>query len=459
MSRERGGKDGGKRADARDAEVARAIDLHRGGRIADAWAIYERVLRDDPDHVTAVHFGGLLAFQQSERELGLAMVERALELDPDYVDARNNLGNMLKLQNRLSESEAQYRRVLESDPHRLEPMINLGVLARGRRAYDESEAWYRRAIEHDPDNPLVWSNLSGLLDSQGRTAEALDALQVSIDKAAGDDLSQEHLHVRRANILFRLGRYDDAAQIYRRMLDGDPGNETARHMLAALSGDAVPERAGEAYVRTLFDRFARSFDEVLDNLDYKAPALVGAVVARHYDGAGLGLRVLDAGCGTGLCGRHLETLATTLSGVDLSTGMLEQAKVTGCYDELIEAEIVTFLQDAGRWWDLIVSADTFCYFGALRPLLDAVGGALAPGGRLVFTVEREDGAPERGYVLHPHGRYAHTRGAVIEELARAGLVPESVEDVTLRLERGEPVRGFLVSAKMIRRTGDIAPAG
>ena len=427
-------------------ELATAIDWHRRGRIAEAWAVYERLLAADPDHVTAVHFGGLLAFQQGERALGMAMVERALALDPDYVDARNNLGNMLKLQNRLTESETHYRRALETAPDMAEPMLNLGVLARGRQAYDEAEGWYRRALEHDPDNPVAWMNLSGLLDAQGRAAESLDALQTALDKGVGDDPSQEHLHVRRANILYRLGRHEEAAVVYRRMLERDPANATARHMLAALSGENVPERPDASYVKTLFDRFSQSFDEVLDHLDYKAPSLVGALVARRHPAAGATLRVLDAGCGTGLCGCHLRPLSATLTGIDLSPGMLARADVTGHYDALIEAEMVDFLRGATEPWDLIVSADTFCYFGALDALLAAAAGALAQGGHLVFTVEREDGRPATGYVLHPHGRYAHTRDALTAGLARAGLSLRTLDEVVLRKERGEPVRGFLVEA-------------
>lgn len=445
-SRDKSGKTRAPRVEQIENELAEAIDLHRRGRMADAWAIYERILKANPDHVTAVHFGGLLAFQQGEKPLGMAMVERALELEPDYVDARNNLGNMLKLQNRLVESEAHYRRALKTAPDMPEPMINLGVLARSRQAYDEAETWYRRAIEQDPDNPFVWMNLSGLLDQQGRAAEALDALQQSIGKTIGDDISQEHLHIRRANILFRLGRLDEAATVYRRMLDGDPDNETARHMLAALSGEDVPERPGESYVRTLFDRFAQSFDEVLDNLDYKAPALVGGVVERHHGNAGATLRALDAGCGTGLCGRYLRPLSASLTGIDLSPGMLDRAEVTAYYDQLIEAEIVAHLKAAEEPWDLIVSADTFCYFGALGALLGASANALAPGGQLVFTVEAESGTTETGYVLHPHGRYAHTREYVTNGLSRAGLALQEMDEVVLRKERGEPVNGFLVCA-------------
>ena len=46
------------------------------------------------------------------------------------------------------------------------------------------------------------------------------------------------------------------------------------------------------------------------------------------------LDVLDAGCGTGLCGVLVAPFARRLTGVDLSEGMLAHAK-----DKILEAEL------------------------------------------------------------------------------------------------------------------------
>jgi len=59
--------------------------------------------------------------------------------------------------------------------------------------------------------------------------------------------------------------------------------------------------------------------------------------------------------------------------------------------------------------------------------------------------------PERFVSLQPHGRYAYTAGYVETVVGRAGFEDVAMEDVILRLERGEPVRGLLLSG---RRGGD-----
>ena len=426
--------------------LARAKQAHQKSDHHAADKLYNQLLKREPDNVDVLHFYGVLQYQHGDQAMGISMVRRAIALQPDYADAYNNLGNMLKLEGRLEEAEASYVRSLELSPTVVDSMINLGVLARSRQAYKESEQWCRKAIAHNPEHPLSYVNLASVLEQQGKPAEALDAVQISIQKTIQINASDEQLHYRRANILLRLGRTDDAREVYETWLKAIPGNQTAEHMLAAITGINVPDKPGEHYVKNLFDRFSQSFDEVLDNLGYKAPELVGEMVASSYPQPQQKLHILDAGCGTGLCGQYLKPYADRLIGVDLSAGMLSRAERTNHYDELIEAEIVQFLRDNAAEYDLVVSADTFCYFGVLEELFTGIGRSLNESGRLVFTVELTDLATDAGYLLQTHGRYCHAREYVEASLQQAGLATEKIEKVTLRYERAEAVEGYLVCA-------------
>jgi hypothetical protein len=88
-----------------------------------------------------------------------------------------------------------------------------------------------------------------------------------------------------------------------------------------------------------------------------------------------------------LCGPLLRPFARHLRGVDLSERMLQNAKARGGYDALHKAELTAFIQNYAHAFDLIVSADTLCYFGDLEPVCRAAHRALRPGGTLLFTVE------------------------------------------------------------------------
>jgi predicted TPR repeat methyltransferase len=157
--------------------------------------------------------------------------------------------------------------------------------------------------------------------------------------------------------------------------------------------------------------------------------------------------VLDAGCGTGLCGPLLVSYARRLVGVDLSERMLARARARNIYDELVKRELTAYLRESPATFDVIVSADTLVYFGPLEEVVAASADALRPGGRLVFTVEELSGASsDAGYAIRSHGRYGHTRQYLERVLSGANLRPQIVP-AELRLEAGEPVQGLVVRAE------------
>ena len=156
--------------------------------------------------------------------------------------------------------------------------------------------------------------------------------------------------------------------------------------------------------------------------------------------------MLDAGCGTGLCGPLIEPYARRLVGVDLSARMLDQARARNVYDEVVKGELTAFLRDFHAAYDVIVSADTLCYFGPLDEVAAAAAEVLRPGGSLVFTVEEMiDGGSDAGYALSLHGRDEHARRYVERVLADANLRSD-ITLAELRLEAGDPVAGLVVRA-------------
>jgi predicted TPR repeat methyltransferase len=221
----------------------------------------------------------------------------------------------------------------------------------------------------------------------------------------------------------------------------------ARHLISACTGQDVPARASDDTVRTMFKSFAESFDEVLARIQYRAPALVAQAAAEVMGPPEARLDILDAGCGTGLCGEHFKPFARRLVGVDLSLEMLQKAAVRKLYDDLIVGELTAFVGVVAAAWDVVISADTLVYFGDLAPVMAAARRGLRLGGHLVFTLERagEAEAPG-GFRINPHGRYSHTDAYVRAVLGAAGLEPRQVTQVHLRLEFSKPVEGLLVVA-------------
>src|SRR5262249_46719706 len=184
----------------------------------------------------------------------------------------------------------------------------------------------------------------------------------------------------------------------------------------------------------------------LERLSYRAPALIGAMLEDSGFEPAHRLEVLDAGCGTGLCGAIVAPFACRLVGVDLSEGMLAHAKDKGVYHTLVKAELTEYLRDHTEVFDLIVSADTLVYFGDLKGVVAGLAGALRPNGLVVFTLEQAVGnSVGVDYRLELHGRYSHDQ-VYLERLLTSSGLQSKIIHADLRTEAGTPVRGLVIRA-------------
>jgi len=407
--------------------------------------MYRQILEAVPDYPDAVHYSGVLAHQEGRSDEAVALIRRSLELEPDRADWHSNLGIVLRDRLELDEAIAACRRAIALDPNHANAHNNLGVLLRAQGHAVEAEAAYRAAIRVSPEHSDAWTNLGILLTGQKRTREAAVCFFKVIT------LTPKHPEARRLLALAHcaLGEVDEAVAIFEEWLKEEPDHPIARHMIAACSGREVPARASDAFIEMTFDSFAGSFDAKLAKLLYRAPDLVAAMLADSVAGSSKCLDVLDAGCGTGLCGPLVAPYARRLVGVDLSARMLDRARSRNVYDELVKRELTAYLRESPATFDVIVSADTLVYFGPLEEVVAASANALRPGGRLVFTVEELSGASDAGYAISSHGRYGHTRDYLERVLSGANLRPEVVP-AELRLEAGEPVKGLVVLAEKVQ---------
>lgn len=421
-----------------------AVEVHKRGMLGEAESIYRDVLRVIPDHPDATHYLGVALHQGGDSESGLREILRSLEVAPNQPDALNNLGNIYKEMGRLEEAEGAYRKVLELASGHADAWVNLGIVLRDLKQPDAALEKLLRALELNPKHPDAYHNLGNVYRDLDRIDEALAAYERSAELAPLHEEAPKAI----AKLQFNLGRKEQAIRTIQNWIIRRPDDAVARHLLAAYSGENIPVRASNSYVRQSFDSFSKSFDEVLTRLEYKAPDLVAARTSQVLSGLGRQFNILDIGCGTGLCGPLLKPLAVSLTGVDLSPGMLDMARKRGVYDVLEEAELTAFMQDNPGQFDVVTCVDTFVYFGDLSGAFVACSRTLGSGGWLFFTVEQH-GAEENssGYWLRPHGRYSHTREHLEDLLTNAGLTVESSEDVILRKEGGKPVSGLLFSAQ------------
>lgn len=286
-----------------------------------------------------------------------------------------------------------------------------------------------------------------------RRAEYAEMLFESGDFKAAADLMGEALtrapdwaagHFRHGEMLAEAGEVAAALDAWRNVLRLDEmdrlGAALKLELFGALDGlGAVPS----AFVETLFDQYAETFDTALvDKLGYRVPELLEEALLRI--GKHAFAHAVDLGCGTGLMGERLRAHVSFLEGIDISAKMLKRADDKQIYDRLERADL-SALTKLPREADLVTAADVFMYLGSLDRHFAAAGASLAPGALFVFSVEHHAG-PE-AMVLRPSRRYAHSEAHLRAVMGDAGFEPVLLEKAVIRRDRGEPIEGLVVVAE------------
>jgi predicted TPR repeat methyltransferase len=428
-----------------DYALALAIRLHQARELDDAEELYRTILEQFPAFPEALHFFGLLMHQKGDNQQAIHLIEQAIAEAPEYSDAHNNLGNIFNRLEEFEQAAGSYRRALDLNPDNAAAFNNFGVVLSQLSRLEEAIEAFSKAITLMPGNAEFYRNLGNAYKKQGEFALCIEAYRQVISLKPYNAENYENL----CAAMCLQGNAEDAIGLVREWLEHEPENPLALHRLHAYTGEFDLPRASDEYIMQTFDDFADSFDMVLKRLDYKAPFLVADAVTDIFQQTEQGLEILDAGCGTGLCGPLLKPYAKHMVGVDLSAKMLEKAQKRGCYDDLLHAELTECVTSYPLACDVIVSADTLVYFGDLAAVCHAVHAALSPGGHFVFTLERSEVDLEQGFKIQPHGRFSHSETYIRDVMVSAGLALIKLEKVMLRYEGGVPVDGFLVVARKV----------
>lgn len=279
----------------------------------------------------------------------------------------------------------------------------------------------------------------------GDPAAAADLIEQALELAPNWVVGWFTLGTARAD----AGDIEGAIAALTQALALDPVDSLGNRLhLARLGATETPRETAVAYVRDLFDDYAGRFDAALvDGLQYRAPQWIASGLS-EIAGDRPFARCLDLGCGTGLMAAEL-TGVGVIDGVDLSSGMIAEARTKHLYADLEVGEVVEAMQRrADASYELITAADVFCYFGALEPAFGEIARLLTPGGTFACSVERiVDENGDADFELADSLRFRHNRRYMQRVLNETRLTLKLCEEVTLRFDRGLPVLGLIVIAE------------
>ena len=210
-----------------------------------------------------------------------------------------------------------------------------------------------------------------------------------------------------------------------------------------------PLKPQASSVRSGYDRWAAIYDREANPL-----IALEEPVVREALGDVAGLAALDLGCGTGRHSVWLANAGATVTGVDFSEGMLEEArgKPGAAAVRFLAHDLHQPLPFAPGSFDLVVSGLVLEHLREIDAFFAEAHRVLRPGGHAVVSamhpamflkgVQARFTDPASGEKVQP-GSFAHSVGAFVMAAVRAGFALDGVDerapdaDFAARLPRAE----------------------
>lgn len=223
--------------EAADSSVAqstesRLLDIAREamqkGRLNEAYQVFAEVIRLNPNSAEAYYQQAVIHFQRGEFAQGLPLIRRSVELSPDNLALRFAYARALTESKNPTDAIAQYRYILTKVPP--------------------------QSLEGQEADKQIGLAIFNQLAAQGELQE-MDQVGLQLMQRYGDDPDVLH------NIgitLYRLGRFDEAATVYRRLIGLVPNNPVAHFHLAMVMEAKGDVSAAEASYQKVVDFAAKS---------------------------------------------------------------------------------------------------------------------------------------------------------------------------------------------------------
>ena len=260
-----------------ERDLQRAIGFHQTGKLQQAELICQQILQIHPQHFTALHLLGVIAYQVENFEIAVDLIQQAVKVDPNQSSCFFSLGLTLKKQGRLGEAINAYYKVLEIEPKNADAYNNLGNILGLSGQLEEAVDTYRKALEINPDDIRTYNNLSVVFQKQGKLAEAIDTYYKILEIDPTDVGVCRSLGM----LLTEQGKLEEAIEAYYKVLEIDSTDAGIYNNLGILLKEQGKfKEAIDAYCKALeiFPGYADAYNNLGNVLQLQGDFEDAAVV-------------------------------------------------------------------------------------------------------------------------------------------------------------------------------------
>ncbi len=192
-----------------------AVALHQSGELAQAQAIYEEVLRAQPEYADAWHFLGLIGTQSNDPQRAVDLIGKAIAINPNHPFYYINYGNALRTLKRLEDAVAAFDKAIAAKPDFADAYVLRGNTQQELLQLEAAVASFDQALVLRPQDLTACFNRGNALKALGQ----LEAAIASFDQAIAIEPGFAEAFVNRGLALHEHKEHDAAAASFAQAID------------------------------------------------------------------------------------------------------------------------------------------------------------------------------------------------------------------------------------------------
>jgi len=248
--------------------IALALKEQKSGNLIMAESIYRKILEIQPDNVNALHFLGLIYFENKDFDSAIEYISKSLNIEPAYPEALLNMGLVLMAKGHFDEALYYLRKSFQFNPECAETLKNIGAILQVQGNYDEAIINYKKALEINPELSDIYKNVAYLFRDKGMLNEAIIFFKKALEYYPG--IADIHNNLGLA--LNDIGEIDEAIGYLRNAIKINPGNpEFYNNLGVILRGKGLFDEAIGCFTQALMlnNRFLEAYNNIAVSLREK----------------------------------------------------------------------------------------------------------------------------------------------------------------------------------------------
>jgi tetratricopeptide (TPR) repeat protein len=252
-------------------------------RFDDALAVFGRLLEARPKDAEAWLCKGLLLWKRGDGEGGLAAVERAIQLDPKMLEAYIHRARVLRALGRDADARRACAEAIQKGPRFVDGYLLAAELVLEQGRADDALGYADKALAIDPEDPEAWRIKHRAHEKAGRALAAevckglsqlyggaAESALATMDAVIAQDAGFVHGWSRRATVLEKMGRFEEAVACFDRALEIDPRDARLHFERGMLLHEAMERRdEGLASLRRAIGLDAKRWSDLPEGLRKK----------------------------------------------------------------------------------------------------------------------------------------------------------------------------------------------